>query len=264
MQRFANHTVLVTGGTGGMGESHVRAYHAEGADVVIGSTARGMSRAEALAEELGERVLPVRLDVADETDWAAAVDAAERAFGRLTILVNNAGIQNPAATVEATARETWDRTFAVNVTGQFLGIRAVTPAMRRSGGGVIVNIASTMAYGGTALYAPYVASKWAIRGLTRSAALELARDHIRVNTIHPGVISTKLINEPAAPGEHPIADFYDPSPYAIPRLGHPADVTAALLYLTSSEASFATGAELVLDGGLLLGPALQAGLAEAA
>lgn len=254
MPRFTDQTVLITGGTGGLGESQVRAYHAEGAHVVIGSTAGGLSKATALAAELGERALAVRLDVTSESDWAAAVQA----FGGPTILVNNAGVQNAATTIESTDAARWERTFAINVTGQFLGIKAVAPAMRRAGGGVIVNIGSTMAYGGTALYASYVASKWAVRGLTRSAALELGRDNIRVNVIHPGVISTKLINEPAAPGERPIADFYDPAPFAVPRLGDPADVTAALLYLTSPEASFATGTELVLDGGLLLGPALAA------
>ncbi len=258
MRRFTHQTVLITGGTGGLGESHVRAYHAEGANVVIGSTPGRLSTADALAAELGNRAFPVRLDVASEDDWAAAVAAAESAFGELSILVNNAGVQNPATTIEATGRTAWDRAFSVNVTGQFLGIKAAAPAMRRAGGGVIVNIGSTMAYGGTALYAAYVASKWAVRGLTRSAALELGRDNIRVNAIHPGVVSTKLIHEPAAPGSPPISDFYDPAPFAIPRLGQPADVTAALLYLTSPEASFATGTELVLDGGLLLGPALPA------
>jgi 3alpha(or 20beta)-hydroxysteroid dehydrogenase len=264
MPRFTNQTVLITGGTGGLGESHVRAYHAEGANVVVGSTAAGLSKALEVVAELGERALALRLDVGREDDWTTAVAAAERTFGRLTVLVNNAGVQNPAATIESTDPGVWDRTLAINVTGQFLGIRAVTPAMRRAGGGVIVNIGSTMAYGGTALYAPYVASKWAVRGLTLSAALELGRDNIRVNAVHPGVISTRLIHEPAAPGERPISDFYDPRPYAIPRLGDPADVSAALLYLTSPAASFATGTELVLDGGLLLGPALPADIAERA
>ncbi|MEU4163442.1 glucose 1-dehydrogenase [Actinoplanes sp. NPDC026670] len=260
MPRFTGQTVLITGGTGGLGESHARAYHAEGANVVIGSSAGSPSKATTLAAELGEHALAVQLDVTREQDWTNAVAAADRAFGPVTILVNNAGVQNPAATIEATDAAVWDRTFAINVTGQFLGIKAVTPAMRRAGGGVIVNIGSTMGYGGTALYAPYVASKWAIRGLTLSAALELGRDNIRVNAIHPGVISTKLIHEPAVPGGRPISDFYDPEPFAIPRLGDPADVTAALLYLTSPQASFATGTELVLDGGLLLGPALPAGV----
>ncbi|SNY04762.1 SDR family NAD(P)-dependent oxidoreductase [Paractinoplanes atraurantiacus] len=250
--RFTDHTVLITGGTGGMGESHVRAFHAEGANVVIGGTATGSARATELAEELG--ALPVRLDVTSEDDWTTAVAAAEKAYGKVTILINNAGAQNPATPIEATGRALWERTFAVNVTGQFLGIKAVTPAMRRAGGGAIVNIGSTMAYGGTALYASYTAAKWALRGLTRSAALELGRDNIRVNALHPGVIATKLITEPAEPGGRPIADFYDPSPYAIPRLGEPADITAALLDLAA--ARFTTGTDVVVDGGLLLGPAL--------
>ncbi|WP_239145050.1 SDR family NAD(P)-dependent oxidoreductase [Actinoplanes couchii] len=211
-----------------------------------------------LAAELGERAMAVRLDVTSEADWAGAVSAAEQRFGSVTILVNNAGVQNPPATVESTDRQTWDRTLATNVTGQFLGIRAVTPSMRRAGGGVIVNIGSTMAYGGTAMYAPYVAAKWAIRGLTSSAALELARDGIRVNALHPGVVDTRLISEPAGPGARPIADFYDPSPFAVPRLGTPTDITEALLYLTSPAAAFMTGTDLIIDGGLLLGPALPA------
>jgi 3alpha(or 20beta)-hydroxysteroid dehydrogenase len=155
--------------------------------------------------------------------------------------------------IEAIERRVWDSVLDVNLTGTFLGIKAVTPSLRRNGGGVIVNIASTMAHVGTS---PYVASKWALRGLTRTAALELGRDGIRVNSIHPGVISTPLINEPIA-GQPPIADFFSPGPYAIPRMGTPADITALLLYVTSADASFVTGSEFVADGGLLLGPALQ-------
>ncbi len=115
-----------------------------------------------------------------------------------------------------------------------------------------------MALGGTAHYAPYVASKWAIRGLTQTAAIELGRDHIRVNTIHPGVISTPFIHEPAAGAVAAIADFYSPEPFAVPGLGEPTDVSRLLLFLTSADASFITGSEYVSDGGLLLGPTLQA------
>ncbi|MGQ4485707.1 SDR family NAD(P)-dependent oxidoreductase [Streptomyces sp. SAS_281] len=108
------------------------------------------------------------------------------------------------------------------------------------------------------MYAPYVASKWALRGLTKTAALELGRDRIRVNAIHPGVIATPFITEPAVGSDAPISDFYSAEPFAIPRLGEPADITQALLlFLTSDEASFATGSEFVIDGGLLLGPALK-------
>jgi 3alpha(or 20beta)-hydroxysteroid dehydrogenase len=257
MQRFVDRTVLITGGTSGMGASHVRAYHAEGANVVIAGTPSSHERGAALRHELGDRAHHVHLDVTSEEQWATAVASAAERFGPVTILVNNAGIQNPATTIEATDQQVWQRAFDVNVNGQFLGIKAVVPGMRRAGGGAIVNIASTMAHGGTPLYASYVASKWAVRGLTRSAALELGRDNIRVNSIHPGVISTPFINEPAEPGGRPISDFYTPDPYAIPRLGSPADITSALLYLTSAEGSFTTGTELVVDGGLLLGPALR-------
>jgi 3alpha(or 20beta)-hydroxysteroid dehydrogenase len=254
MGRFDKQTVLVTGGTGGQGASHVRAYHEEGANVVIAALSEGPGRK--LAAELGERALSIRLDVTDEDAWAAAVTETERRFGPIAVLVNNAGVQNPAVPIEATERRVWDRILDVNLTGTFLGTKTVTPSLRRNGGGVIVNIASTMAHAGTSLYAPYVASKWALRGLTRTAALELGRDGIRVNSIHPGVISTPLVNEPIA-GQPPIADFYSPEPYAVPRMGTPADITTLLLYLTSADASFVTGSEFVADGGLLLGPALR-------
>ncbi|MGV9297012.1 SDR family oxidoreductase [Amycolatopsis sp. NPDC003676] len=256
MSRFDNQTVLVTGGAGGQGSSHVRAFHAEGANVMIGGI--DAQRGAALADELGPRARFARLDVTDENSWSAAVLAAESAFGALNVLVNNAGVQNPPATIENTDQATWSRILGINLTGIFLGIKIATPALRRAAGGAIVNVASIMGMGGTAHYAPYVASKWAVRGLTQTAALELGRDRIRVNTIHPGVISTPFIHEPAAGATAAIADFYSPEPFAIPRLGEPADVTRLLLFLTSSDASFITGSEYVIDGGLLLGPALPA------
>jgi 3alpha(or 20beta)-hydroxysteroid dehydrogenase len=256
MPRFDDRTVLVTGGTGGQGASHVRAFHARGANVVIGDV--DPDRGAALADDLGERALVVGLDVTDENAWDAAVATAERAFGGLHVLVNNAGVQNPPATVEQTDPATWQRILDVNLTGTFLGIRAAAPALRRAGGGSIVNIASTMAVGGTALYAPYVASKWAVRGLSRTAALELGRDGIRVNTVLPGVIATPFIQQPARGATTAIADHYSPAPFAVPRLGEPSDVTELVLYLASADASFVTGSEHVVDGGLLLGPALPA------
>ncbi|QJY45580.1 glucose 1-dehydrogenase [Pseudonocardia broussonetiae] len=256
MNRFDDQTVLVTGGSGGQGSSHVRAFHAEGANVVIGGI--DAERGAALADELGTRAHAIRLDVTDESSWSAAVLAAESTFGALDVLVNNAGVQNPPALIEDTDRATWSRILDVNLTGTLLGIKAAIPALRRAAGGAIVNIASTMGVGGTARYAPYVASKWAVRGLTRTAALELGRDQIRVNTIHPGVIATPFIHEPAAGATAAIADDYSPEPFAVPRLGEPIDVTRLLLFLASSDASFITGSEYVIDGGLLLGPALQA------
>lgn len=255
MNRFDNQTVLVTGGAGGQGSSHVRALHAEGANVVIGGI--DAERGNALADELGARALYIHLDVTEESSWSAAVQAAENTFGALNALINNAGVQNPPALIENTDQDTWSRILDINLTGSFLGIKVATPALRRAAGGAIVNIASIMGLGGTANYAPYVASKWALRGLTRTAALELGRDRIRVNAIHPGVIATPFIQKPAVGATAAISDFYSPEPFAIPRLGEPADVTRLLLFLASAEASFITGSEYVIDGGLLLGPALQ-------
>ena len=255
MGRFDSHTVLITGATSGQGASHVRAYHSEGAEVVI--TGRRDEIGQALAAELGPRAHFIHLDVTREEDWTAAVDETQRHFGSVDILVNNAGIQNRPAEIEHTDLGVWQATLDVDLTGAFLGIRAVTPSMRAAGGGSIVNITSTTAHVGTAFYAPYTAAKWALRGLTRTAALELGRDNIRVNSIAPGVVSTPLINEPAAPGERPISDFYTPDPFAVPRLADPAEVSRLLLFITAPEASFATGSEFVLDGGLLLGPALK-------
>ncbi|MGW5053915.1 SDR family NAD(P)-dependent oxidoreductase [Actinokineospora sp. NPDC004072] len=168
-----------------------------------------------LAAELGDRVLFVRLDVIDEDAWAAAAVEADHRFGPIAVLVNNRGRPEPRGTDRGHRAAVWRRILDVNLIGAFLGIKTATPSLRRNGGGVIVNIASTAAHVGTSLYAPYVASKWALRGLTRTAALELGRDGIRVNSVHPGVVSTPLINQPIA-GQPPIADFYSPEPYAIP------------------------------------------------
>ena len=256
MPRFDQQTVLVTGGTRGQGESHVRALHAQGANVVIAG--RDADRGRSLAQDLGTRVLFTPLDVTRKDSWDAAVEAAETTFGSLDVLVSNAGVQNPPATIEHTEASTWSRILKVNLTGAFLGIQAATSALRRAGGGSIVVIGSVMGSGGTAFYAPYVASKWALRGLLRTAALELGRDGIRVNAIHPGVISTPFIHEPAEGTDLAIGDHFSPAPFAVPRLGEPADVSGLLLFLASAEASFITGSEYVIDGGLLLGPALPA------
>ncbi|WP_369052698.1 SDR family oxidoreductase [Kineococcus terrestris] len=255
-QRYTEDIVLVTGATGGMGSSHVRGYHAEGGRVVVAG--RRDAEGRALAAELGERAAFVHLDVTDPADWARAVATAEEVFGPVTVLVNNAGLQTPPATIEDTDLADWSRALAVNTTGTFLGIRAVAPSLRRAGGGSVVDVVSTMADTGTALFAPYTAAKWAVRGLTRTAALELGRDGVRVNSVHPGVVSTPFVQQPVPGSDVVIADAFSPDALAVPRLAEPREVTDVLLWLTSREASFVTGAEIVVDGGLLLGPALQA------
>ncbi|WP_432547997.1 SDR family oxidoreductase [Kineococcus sp. SYSU DK004] len=260
-ERYTQDVVLITGATGGMGSSHARGYHAEGARVVV--TGRRDDEGRALADELGERAEFVHLDVTDPGDWARAVAVTEERFGPVSVLVDNAGLQTPPATIEDTDLADWSRALAVNTTGTFLGIRAVAPSLRRAGGGSIVNVVSTMANTGTALFAPYTAAKWAVRGLTRTAALELGRDGVRVNSVHPGVVSTPFVHDPVPGSETVIADAFSPDALAVPRLAEPREVTDVLLWLTSREAGFVTGAEIVVDGGLLLGPALRAGTAGA-
>ncbi|WP_341361013.1 glucose 1-dehydrogenase [Georgenia sp. M64] len=240
MGRFEGKVALVSGGARGMGESHVRALAAEGARVVIGDVLD--HEGEALAAELGDAAVFVRLDVTDPDSWSAALTRAEEAFGPVTVLVNNAGIVVFGA-VDAVSVEDFDRTVAVNLRGVFLGIHAVAPGMKAAGGGTIVNISSTAGLMGYAGIAPYVASKWAVRGLTKASALDLGPT-IRVNSIHPGPIAT-----PMTAG----LDTSMVETQRIPRFGRPEEVTAAVLFLAGDESSFMTGAELAVDGGAVLG-----------
>ena len=257
MTRFDNRTVLITGAAGGQGASHARGFHAEGANVVLADIDE--AGGDAIATELGERAHFVRLDVTREEDWANAIEETESHFGALAVLINNAGILAPAVTIEKGDVADWQHVIDVNLTGYYLGIRAAVPSLRRNGGGAIVNIASTSGLVGTMLIAPYVASKWGVRGLTRTAAIELGRDDIRVNVIDPGVVNTPLITEPLRPGDAPISDSFTAEPFAIKRMAEPQDITNLVLFLASDEASFVTGSDYVSDGGLLLGPALAAG-----
>lgn len=252
MRRFEGRTILITGAARGQGASHARAFVSEGARVVLGDIREALGRT--LADELGADAHFVALDVARVADWAAAVDEAERRFGPISILVNNAGVPAPSATIVDSDPADWDQLIATNLTGTYLGIRAVAPSIMRAGGGSIVNIASASSHIGTPLIAPYVASKWGIRGLTQSAAAELARKGIRVNSISPGVVNTKLITAPLRPGEAPVSDHFSPEPFAVQRLAEPDEITRLVLFLCADESAFITGSDYVIDGGLLLGP----------
>jgi 3alpha(or 20beta)-hydroxysteroid dehydrogenase len=244
MERSLNgQVVLVTGAARGMGAEHVRQLVGAGARVVATDVRDDEGRA--LVERLGANVVWMHHDVTDEGQWRAAVALAASAFGRLDHLVNNAGILT-FGTVEACAPEAFRRTLEVNLVGTFLGMQAAIPSLKRTGGGSIVNVASIAALQGYANLGAYVASKWAIRGLTKTAALELGPANIRVNLICPGPIRTPMIEG--------LGDLSEGQPIA--RVGEPAEVTAMLLFLLS-DATYSTGHEFVVDGGAVVGRVLE-------
>ncbi|MDH6291334.1 glucose 1-dehydrogenase [Rhodococcus opacus] len=239
-RRFDARTVLISGGARGMGASHAAGFLEEGANVVIGDV-RDDEGGE-LVSKLGERARYVHLDVSDPDQWTDAVAVAEATFGPVSVLVNNAGFGGRDTLVD-TSPDEWRRVLSVNLDGSFYGIRATVPSMRRFGGGAIVNTSSYAGLAGTPLNGSYAASKFALRGLTRTAAFELAADNIRVNSIHPGYIQTPLIAgvSPEAVGLQ--------KKLAMPRFGQPEEVTKMVLFVCSDDASYSTGAEFVVDGG---------------
>jgi len=263
MKRFDNRTVIVTGGARGMGASFARGFVAEGANVVIADVLEQEGRA--LADELGDHAIFSRLDVTSDRDWAATVAAAEDAFGPVSVLINNAGIVR-FGQIEETEPNVWRQVIEINLTGAYLGIRAVVSSMRKAGGGAIVNISSGAGFTATFGLAAYVASKWGVRGLTKTAALELGRDNIRVNSIHPGAIRTPILAHDAPDAAAMAATMAGAGVglSAIPRIAEPEEITKMVLFVASDEASFSTGSEFIADGGLLLGPVPQQERAEAA
>jgi 3alpha(or 20beta)-hydroxysteroid dehydrogenase len=247
MKRFENRTVIVTGGARGIGASHARGFIAEGANVVIADVVD--QEGQSLADKLGDHAIFTHLDVTSDADWAATVTAAENAFGPVSVLVNNAGIVH-FARIADTEPADWSRVIDINLTGTYLGIRALASSMRKAGGGAIVNISSGAGISGAFGLGAYVTSKWGVRGLTKTAALELARDKIRVNSIHPGATRTTMAAQPDV--EAVMAASV--RGLAIPRIAEPEELTRLVLFVASDEASFSTGSEFIADGGALLGP----------
>jgi 3alpha(or 20beta)-hydroxysteroid dehydrogenase len=236
----SSRVVIVTGGAGGIGVAVCAGLAADGWTVVVAD--RQASDAVAVAERLGSSAAGVELDVRDPTSWDAAVVAAS-ALGPISGLVNGAGILGAGGVLDVDLAE-FDDVLAVNLKGCLLGLRALAPAMEAGGGGSVVNIGSAVAFAGTPGLVAYGMSKWALRGLTRTAAVELGPRGIRVNSVMPGTIATPLA---AVPGADRSAWFE-----ALPggRQGEPEDVAAAVGYLLSDASRYTTGAELTVDGGL--------------
>jgi 3alpha(or 20beta)-hydroxysteroid dehydrogenase len=242
--RLAGKVALVTGGASGMGASHARGIAAEGGRVVIGDIADNAGRA--LAEELGDAAVYAHLDVTNFDDWEMAVLLAEKTFGRLNVLVNNAGILNGGSLDDFTAAQ-WDLAMNINAKGTFLGLKASVDALRRGKPASVINISSAAGMHGIAGMHAYTASKYAVRGLTKSAALELAGQGVRVNSVHPGSVATPMT---AAMQVELSPEDRD---NLLRRPADPREITALVVYLASDESSFSTGAEFVVDGGITAG-----------
>jgi 3alpha(or 20beta)-hydroxysteroid dehydrogenase len=241
MSRLEGKVALVTGAARGIGAAIAKAMAEAGAQVLIADVFD--DDGQTLAVEIGKAAKYVHLDVTKSVAWQNAVECALREFGKLDVLVNNAGISTYGL-IEHLDDADWEKTLAVNLTGVFRGIKAAIPPMRSAGGGSIINISSAAGMLGYTGLPAYVASKFGVRGLTKAAALELARDGIRVNSVHPGFIRTPL--SMAGPA---------PSTGAIPlrRMGEPAEVGSLVVFLASDESAFSTGSEFIVDGGQTAG-----------
>lgn len=249
MSDFAGKLVIVTGGARGQGEAEVRLFASRGAAVIIADVL--VDEGEALAAELtkgGQEARFIRLDVTDPASWAAVIELARSWKSRLDVLVNNAGIINRTL-VETTSLDAWERVLRVNLTGAFLGIQAASPLMTETGGGAIVNISSNSGYSGH--YDPaYTASKWGLRGLTKSAAMELAPKNIRVNAVCPGLVVTGL--NASSPHLKPMIGITP-----LKRAGKPEEIADLVFFLSCDASSFITGEDFVIDGGFTAGAAYR-------
>ena len=245
--RLEGKVAIITGGARGQGATEARMFAREGARVVIGDVRDELGmQVEAEIRELGGEAVYLHLDVTSADDWQRAIDTAEQQFGKVDVLVNNAAIVL-RKDIEETTSDDWDNIMAVNAKGVFLGARAVIPAMRRAGGGSIVNISSISGLVGIGPPA-YIATKGAVRLFTKSTAIQYASENIRANSIHPGSVDTDMRREGlGSQTTEEIQARVDNIPLG--RVGTTEDISYGALFLASDESSFMTGSELVIDGG---------------
>lgn len=245
--RVEGKVALVSGGARGIGAATAKLLAREGAAVVLADVLEADGRAtEAEIAEAGGRATFMPLDVTDEDSWQQVIDATVSTYGKLDVVVNNAGISGRAA-VEETEEETWDRVMDVNGKGVFLGTKLAIPELRKAGGGSIINISSIYGIIGSETSAAYHASKGAVRIFTKAAAIQYAAEGIRVNSVHPG-----FVDSPMTAASHALPEVHNLRIERTPlgRMGRPEDIAAGILYLASDESSFVTGSELVIDGGM--------------
>ncbi|HKN52587.1 MAG TPA: glucose 1-dehydrogenase [Amycolatopsis sp.] len=250
--RLEGKVALVTGGARGQGEAAARAFVEEGAKVVIADILD--TEGEKLAVDLGENAVYQHLDVSDERGWTVAIARTIAEFGEPTVLVNNAGILHFSELGKTTLAD-YERVIRVNQIGTFLGMRSVVEPMTAAGGGSIVNVSSVEGLAGMPYLIAYTASKFAIRGMTKVAALELGQRNIRVNSVHPGAVDTRMVSDAA--GGQQVDMSYVGKKVALGRVGQPEDIAKLVLFLASDESAYCTGAEFVADGGATATHALK-------
>lgn len=242
MGRLSGKVAIVTGASRGLGVSQAQQLAAAGAKVVL-TSGRSVELGQKIAAEIGGSAVFMQHDVSRAADWQRVVEATERLFGPINVLVNNAGIVIPAP-IEEQTEEQFRQTFEVNQLGTFLGMKTVLPSMRRAGGGSIVNISSVAGLRSSVASIAYGATKFAIRGMTRKAAVELAPQKVRVNVVFPGFFETDNM-QLVTPERR--AALVNSVP--MKRIGHPDELSSMVVFLASDESSFCTGGEYVVDGG---------------
>lgn len=241
MGRLENKVAIITGSAQGMGAAHAKLFVAQGAKVVL--TDLNEEKGQAFAAELGENAIFVKQNVASEEDWATVVAKAEEAFGPVNVLVNNAGITMAKSMFDMTVEE-YRRIVDINQVSVFLGMKTVAPSMEKAGGGSIVNISSLNGLVAGAI--GYTDTKFAVRGMTKSAAISLAPMGIRVNSVHPGVIATPMtVQEDTKAAVEAFAKFIP-----LKRVAQSEEVSNMVLFLASDDSSYSTGSEFVIDGGI--------------
>ena len=248
MSRLENKVAIITGAAMGQGAEEVRVFAREGAKVIATDIQEEILNklVKSVNAEYGEVVVGIKQDVTNEEEWNKVVELAIDTFGKIDILVNNAGTSGKTLALEDTTIEDWNFVMNINATSNFLGMKHVIPKMKENNGGSIVNISSIAGLNGYGQLTPYAASKGANRILSKGAANQFARDNIRVNSVHPGLIDTAMIKDFAKDEE---TRNYITSAIPLNRLGTPTDVANMVLFLASDESSFVTGAEFVIDGG---------------